>query len=181
METDANLSYFFDHATAEDYANLATDVKTYENLAGALATAYLTKRIGNLKVFTNTGKTFKASSIRFSQSTVNNYGKAVESLKSGNYDPIDIVKMNDGMYTTVDNTRLLAAQREGFDIKANVHNYNDALPDNMLDRFENPAQPGQYAKTWGEAVEFRTNDQSSAFRKNYGGTGTFVQPEIKSQ
>jgi hypothetical protein len=158
-----------------------SELRTYENIAGGLATAYLTKKIGKIKVFTNTGKTFRASSIRFSQNSVNGYQKAVDNLQSGNYDPIDIVKMKDEMYTTVDNTRLLAAKKNGFDIKANVHKYDEALPETMLDRFENPSKAGEFAKTWGEAVEFRTYDQNSAFRQNYGGTGTFVEPTINSQ
>ena len=150
-------------------------------ITAAASLAPFVRPLSSLRVFTNTGKTFKSSSIRFSQDGVNKYGKAVQSVKSGNYDPIDIVKLDDGMYTTIDNTRLLAAQNENLSIKANIHNYNDALPDGMLNRFKSPNKRGEFAKTWGEAVEFRTNSQGSDFKKNYGGTGSFVQPKIKSQ
>jgi RHS repeat-associated protein len=156
-------------------SGLVTDVAL-----GMLGDKGLSK-LRSLKVFTNVGKTFRSTSIRFSQSSVNGYGKAVDALKSGNYDPIDVVQMQDGMYTTVDNTRLLAAQNEGLNISANVHKYTDALPESMLERFENPNQAGQYAKTWGEAVEYRTNSQNASYRENYGGTGSFVQPQVNSQ
>jgi hypothetical protein len=89
--------------------------------------------------------------------------------------------MQDGIHTTVDNTRLLASQKEGIDISVSLHNYSDTLPETMLNRFKNPNKPGEYAQTWGQAVEFRTNSQNAAFRENYGGTGTFVQPAINSK
>lgn len=50
-------------------------------------------------------------------------------------DAIDIVKMPDGKYTTVDNTRVAAARDAGIDVKANVRSSNEVLPDNMVDRF----------------------------------------------
>lgn len=122
------------------------------------------------------------SSIRFTQTSVNGYKKAVSSIRSGTYDPIDIVIMRDGMASSIDNTRLLAAQNEGLkNVNARIYAYDDALPDNMLTRFENPQKPGEYASTWGQAVEFRTQSQSSQFRQQHGGTGTFNQPKVNSQ
>ena len=135
--------------------------------------------LGSLKVFTNAGKTIKSASIRFTQNTVNDFGLAVDRVATGLYDPIDIVKMGDGIYSTVDNTRLLAAQKLGVNIKSNAHLFGDALPESMLQRFKNNAT-GEYAKTWGEAIEYRTGNQTGGFAEKHGSNGTFVQPEIKS-
>lgn len=37
--------------------------------------------------------------------------------------PIDVVKMPDGVYTTIDNTRVVSAREAGIDVQAIVHNY----------------------------------------------------------
>jgi hypothetical protein len=68
-------------------------------------------KLGESKVFTNTGEIFKSASIRFTQNTVNDFGKAVTDVASGKYEPINIVKIQDGLYSSIDNTRLLAGQR----------------------------------------------------------------------
>jgi len=127
------------------------------------------------KVFTNTGKTFRANSIRFSQSSVNGLEDIVTNMKKNGWkgDNIDIVKMSDNMYTTVDNTRLLAAKRAGIDIKANVHNFDDLIDTDMAKRFLN--KKGEAPKTWGEAVQNRINNQKKTFRENYQ-SGSFVEP-----
>jgi hypothetical protein len=148
-----------------------------------LATGYLLDKglgeLSSLKVFTNTGKTFQSASIRFTQNTVNDFGEAIAKVSSGKYDPINIVKMEDGIYSSVDNTRLLAAQRLGVNIKSAVHTFDEALPENMVKWYKNN-KTGEYAKTWGEAIQFRTSNQSGGFAKQYGSNGTFVQPEIRS-
>ena len=132
------------------------------------------------KLITNNGKSFKLSSIRFSQNTINNYNRALHAVKNGTADPIDIVKMKDGMYTTLDNTRLLAARNSGSELKANVHNYDDLIPKDVAERLASPSKKGVLPKTWGEAIEMRTNSQTSEWRKAYGGTGSFVKPKINS-
>jgi adhesin HecA-like repeat protein len=92
--------------------------------------------------------------------------------------PVDIVRMPEGGYSTLDNTRILAAQRAGIDVKVNIHKYNGKLPDNMLDRFEHPALPGLYAETWGEALEYRISKQSLNFQNKYYPLGTYQQPKV---
>ena len=52
-------------------------------------------------------------------------------------DPIDIVKMKDGIFTTVDNTRLVSAQEVGVNVQAVAHNYDDLIPEDMAQRFLN--------------------------------------------
>ncbi|EUJ39322.1 hypothetical protein PWEIH_07876 [Listeria weihenstephanensis FSL R9-0317] len=105
------------------------------------------------------------SKIRFSQSSVNGSSEIIKSMKDKGWvgDPIDIVKMSDGLYTTVDNTRVAAARAAGIDVKATVRNFNDILPAEMVERFTtNKGVP----KTWGEAVELRIKKQKAEFRNN---------------
>ncbi|MBI5373721.1 MAG: hypothetical protein HZA79_16975 [Sphingobacteriales bacterium] len=178
---DAKFKDFEDNVVK---GNAYTRAKYFSELGTDALTAYIGDKgigeIASLKVLTNIGKEFRSTSIRFTQNTVNEFGKALKSVASGKYDPIDIVKMGDGMYSTIDNTRLLAAQQLGLDIKATVHSFEDALPKTMLERFENPAKKGEFAKTWGEAIQFRTGRQTGSFAEKHGSNGTFVQPEVKS-
>lgn len=140
---------------------------------GALESAVMSQAT---KVFA-----LKASSIRFTQTSVNGYSKAVAAVRSRTYDPIDVVLMRDGMASSIDNTRLLAAQKEGLEtINARLHAYDDPLPLEMPYRFENPNKPGEFATTWGEAIEFRINRQNAEFRTQYSGSGAFDQPMINS-
>ena len=108
------------------------------------------------------------SQIRFSQSSVNNAQVLTKSMKENGWigDAIDVVKMSDGKLTAIDNTRVLAAHRAGIKVKANVRSYNDPLPSNMLNRFQN-RQTKAYSKTWGEAVEFRVGKQRPGYRDTY--------------
>ena len=125
-------------------------------------------------------KYFSSSSIRFSQGSVNGYTKILESMKVSGWkgDPIDIVKMEDGIYTTIDNTRLMAAQEAGINVKANAHSYNDLIPEELAPRFAN--KEGELPKTWGEAVKNRMKNQNSSFKaENVSGNGTFIMPKAK--
>ncbi len=68
----------------------------------------------NVKQTTNgKGTTVNPNEIRFSQSSVNGAKEITESMKAKGWvgDPIDVVKMPDGKFTTVDNTRVLAARK----------------------------------------------------------------------
>lgn len=78
---------------------------------------------------------------RFSQNTVSynktergtgvkyTYDDLVLSMKKDGWkgDPVDVVKMNDGQYTSMDNIRIAATREAGVDVKANTHNFNDPL------------------------------------------------------
>uniref|UniRef100_UPI0028C439CA RHS repeat-associated core domain-containing protein n=1 Tax=Listeria newyorkensis TaxID=1497681 RepID=UPI0028C439CA len=105
------------------------------------------------------------SKIRFSQSSVNGSAEIIKSMKEKgwNGNPIDVVKMSDGMYTTIDNTRVAAARVAGIEVKANIRNFNDLLPADMVDRFT--TKKG-VPKTWGEALELRIQKQNAGFRNN---------------
>jgi hypothetical protein len=101
--------------------------------------------------------------IRFSQSSVNGLDEIVESMKKNGWvgDPIDVVRMSDGKLTTIDNTRVLAAREAGIDVKMVVHEADDALPSNFVDRFT--TKKG-VPTTWEEAVQLRIQKQNSTFR-----------------
>jgi hypothetical protein len=125
-------------------------------------------------------KYFSSSSIRFSQGSVNGFTEVLESMQKNGWkgDPIDIVKMEDGIFTTVDNTRLLAAQEAGINVKANAHSFNDVIPEEVAKRFAN--KEGQLPKTWGEAVKNRMANQNSSYKaENVSGNGTFIMPKAK--
>lgn len=76
-------------------------------------------------------------------------------------DPIDVVEMPDGIYTTIDNTRVVSAREAGIKVEANVHGYNDPLPSEYIERFT--TKKG-VPKTWGEAIELRVGKQKASFR-----------------
>lgn len=77
-------------------------------------------------------------------------------------DPIDVVKMPDGVYTTIDNTRVVSAREAGIDVQATIHNYNDSLPIEYDERFTTK----QGVPTiWGEAIKLRIGKQKTSFRK----------------
>ncbi|QVK19511.1 hypothetical protein KHQ81_00610 [Mycoplasmatota bacterium] len=79
-------------------------------------------------------------------------------------DAIDVVKMLDGMLTSLDNTRLLSAKYAGINVNARVHNFNDALPLDLVDRF---TTKGGIPTTWGDAVNLKIGNQNSLYRNTY--------------
>jgi len=91
---------------------------------------------------------------------------------------IDVVKMPEGGYSSLDNTRVLAARLAGVRAKANIRKYNERLPSNMLDRFPHPAIPGSFAQTWGEALEYRIFRQGLDFQHENFPVGSYVAPRI---
>lgn len=111
-------------------------------------------------------KSVSAGRIRFSQTSVNGAGKIITSMKKSGWkgDSIDVVKMPDGKLTTIDNTRLLAAQTVGIKAKVVIHSFNEKIPDRVTkDRLT--TKKGR-PKTWGEAVKLRIEKQNSSYRKN---------------
>ncbi len=111
--------------------------------------------------------------IRFSQSSVNGAGDLTKSMQTNGWkgDPIDVVKMDDGGLTTIDNTWVLAASRAEITVQANIHNSSDALPANMVERFT--TKKG-IPKTWGEAIQLRIGKQNSGFRNTYPNGSPYI-------
>ena len=117
-----------------------------------------------------------SSEIRFSQSNIGNQtrvGVPIDALavimhrdgfiySTSTDDPMMIVQMPDGQYTSLDNRRLAAAQSAGVNIKADVYGYNEELPTNQQKRFS--------ARTAGEAVQKRmvgeiTREDGTTYRR----------------
>lgn len=111
-------------------------------------------------------KSVSAGNIRFSQTSVNGAGNIIDSMKKHgwNGDAIDVVKMPDGKLTTIDNTRLFAAQTVGIKAKVVIHSFNEKILDKVTkDRLT--TKKGR-PMTWGEAVKLRIEKQSSSYKKN---------------
>ncbi len=105
--------------------------------------------------------------IRLSQNSVNGVDKIAESMRRDGWTgpAIDVVVMRDRKMTTLDNTRVIAARKAGIDAKANVHQFDEKIPDaETRRRFTTPK--GGEPKTWGKAVKNRIGKQSSRFRKD---------------
>jgi filamentous hemagglutinin len=84
-------------------------------------------------------------------------------------EPVDAIRTPDGV-TTIDNTRVAAARELGVDkIPVRVHDPNEQLPSDMLKtmRFGD-------AKSWGEALTYRTARQKPALPP----TGTLDPPSM---
>ncbi|TQF67815.1 RHS repeat-associated core domain-containing protein [Pseudoalteromonas luteoviolacea] len=118
-------------------------------------------------------KSVDPNAIRFSQSSVNGAGDLTKSMQANGWkgDPIDVVRMDDGGLTTIDNTRVLAASRAGVNVQANIRNASDALPANMVERFT--TKKG-VPTTWGEAVQLRIGKQNSGFRNTYPNGSPYI-------
>lgn len=115
----------------------------------------------------SSGKPVDPNNIRFSQISVNGSGEIIRSMKEHGWQgsPIDVVIMDDGKMTALDNTRVIAARVAGIDVMANVHGYNEPLPGLATrERFTTPR--GGMPLTWGQAVENRIGKQSSKFRRD---------------
>lgn len=94
--------------------------------------------------------TINPNDIRFSQSSVNGASEIIDSMKAKGWDgdPIDVVRMPDGNLTTIDNTRVLAARYAEIDVQANVHAFDEVLPQD-LDLIERLTTPKGVPQTWG--------------------------------
>ena len=122
-------------------------------------------------------KTINPNEIRYSQSSVNGSNDIIQSMRESGWkgEPIDVVEMPDGIYTTIDNTRVVSAREAGINVKTNVHGYNDPLPNEYIDRFT--TKKG-VPKTWGKAIELRVGKQKASFR-NGNPYGKFDMETIK--
>ena len=94
--------------------------------------------------------TINPNDIRFSQSSVNGASEIIDSMKAKGWDgdPIDVVRMPNGNLTTIDNTRVLAARYAEIDVQANVHAFDEVLPQD-LDLIERLTTPKGVPQTWG--------------------------------
>ncbi|QAY59806.1 hypothetical protein ET475_07250 [Microbacterium protaetiae] len=133
------------------------------------------------------GTVFKPGEIRFSQKTVSyrkerdgvvyTYDDILTSMRKRGWqgEAIDVVKMSDGGVTSLDNTRLLAANELGTDVYANVHDLDEALNAAEVDRFES-LQHGT-PSTWGGAVDIRVAKQGTKWA-GANPSGSFELPRV---
>lgn len=121
--------------------------------------------------------------IRTTQTTVKQQGatipKLVESMQRDGFvvEPdrlIDVVRMPDGELTSLDNTRILAAQRAGVNIQARVFDHADLLPNDLdyISRFI--GRKGEIPTTFGDAVRNRISNQSAAYRNIYPNGSPYI-------
>lgn len=121
--------------------------------------------------------------VRTTQTTTKQQGgtlKALtESMKTNGFkvEPdklIDVVRMRDGGLTSLDNTRIVAADLAGVKIQARVHDFDDLLPNNdqFISRFI--GRKGEVPTNFGEAVLNRISNQSSLFRNTYPEGAPFI-------
>ncbi|HFG6254851.1 TPA: hemagglutinin repeat-containing protein [Salmonella enterica subsp. diarizonae serovar 61:l,v:z35] len=161
----------------ETASTLYDDMAVVHTTAAIGGAVYGMKGIKETTVVKPAGNStsFDANEIRFSQNTVSynktdrdtgvkyTYDDLVSSMKKDGWkgDPVDVIKMPDGKMTSMDNTRINAARDAGIKVEANVRNFNDPLPKDMIDsgRFGS-------ATTWGEAITGRIVNQSGGFSKN---------------
>lgn len=91
------------------------------------------------------------------------YDDLVSGMKKDGWkgEPVDAIKMPDGKVTSMDDTRIRAAREAGTKVQANLRDFDEALPKDMVDS-------GRFglAKTWGEAITGRINNQSGGFSNN---------------
>lgn len=105
------------------------------------------------------------TSLNFSQKTIdmNKVDQLASEMNQKGWkgSPIDVVRMEDGTLTTIDHHRVMAAEKIGINVMANVHSYHEALPTSQSGRF------GPNIATWGEAISSRISNQGSIFSNTY--------------
>ena len=145
--------------------------------------------------------TLDPRNIGFSQSTVSDvrvdritgeirtFDDLVASMRKDGWsgDPVDVVLMPDGVFTSMDNTRILAARTAGIEVQANVRLITDLLTPDETIRFTEQGNP--IPSTWGEAILLRiqkqANEPAGAIRwpfESWGErfpNGSIYDPEVK--
>lgn len=116
-------------------------------------------------------------SVRFSQKSVSyrkvrdgivyTYDDILKSMKARGWDgdPIDVVRMQDGGLTSVDNTRLRVAVETETAIEARVHDPDDLLTSLESRRFRKGKHGA--ATTWEEAVLVRVSKQGTSWARDF--------------
>ena len=133
------------------------------------------KKVSILNPNFNSVKSLDPRDIGFSQDTISynkidrktgtkyTFDDIVSSMqtKGWNGDPINVVRMPDGVITSMDNSRVLAARKAKINVEAKVRNYNDNLTPSEQIRFKLKDSP--IPKTWGDAIKLRIEDQKSTY------------------
>jgi len=93
------------------------------------------------------------SLIRFSQRSVSGVAELTEFMRAGSaVGAADVVRLTDGSLVTLDNTRVLVASQQGWNVTAVVHDAGDTISPSRAQAFLE--QYGTRPSSWGEASAF---------------------------
>lgn len=114
-----------------------------------------------------TSQPLNPKSIAFSQNSVTGAKSLTQYFDVHGYTvpPVDVVKLPGGNLVSLDNTRILAAQRSGINVQAMVRSSSEPLPPNLIERFT--TRRGGEPATWGDALNNRIGNQNKDFRNTY--------------
>jgi len=118
---------------------------------------------------------------RFSQKSVSAFADRERWLRWGwAGTPLDVVVMPDGLLTSVDNRRLLAAARWRVAPQARVHAFDEPLPPQRALQLTRRGKRGapQVPTTWGEGVQLRLRGQGAGWHGE-NPHGTVRPPRVK--
>ncbi len=109
--------------------------------------------------------TLDPQNIKFSQTSISDVGYWVDRMRLEGWKcpAIDIVRLENGSFVSLDNTRLFAASLTGTPVRAVVRSSTEPLSTLMKKRFKTK-QDG-VPNIWGEAMEFRVNKQNAGYRQ----------------
>jgi hypothetical protein len=118
-------------------------------------------------------KLVDSKSVRFSQSTAKSFfeiGGSVEELaiklqqklvKPENIPPLQVIKMPDGKFTSMDNRRLVSAKKSLSLVNVLERGFDELLTPQEVIKY---TVKNKIPKTWGEAIEYRIGKQTSEWR-----------------
>ena len=117
-----------------------------------------------------------ANTVRFSQSNVKKtLPDIVESMKRDGFsgDPIDVVRMQDGGLTSIDNTRVMAGSLSDTKLQLKVHEFDEPFPASRGPEHFTHKKTKQEPTTYGEAVTNRISRQNPKWKKQNPQGGNF--------
>ena len=157
--------------------------------------------IQRIRLLLGTAKLNDFKLVRFSQSKAKEFfsdggGTITElseklakgTVKPQDIKPIQVVRMEDGILTSLDNRRLVAANKAGTKVNIIEYGFNEAMPDSFkFDiitgenrfKFQSGTNKGKYANTYGEAIQARITNQKPPLWVSANPNGSFDLPIIK--
>ena len=165
------------------------DENSFTKLLSMVKDSAVRSRLSQLRVLINSARKTNSKLIRFSQSTA---GKEftdksglvldlAEDLKKGikvaeDILPIEVVRMEDNILTSLDNRRLTSFASANKPIKIIERGFNDPLTPNEVARF---TYNNNVPKTYGEAIKIRINKQKPTSWPKNNPNGSFDLPILK--
>ncbi len=143
-----------------------------------------------IRFLLSTARLHDSKLIRYSQSTAQEIfsdksgtitglseNLAKGTVKPQDIKPIQVVRMEDGILTSLDNRRLVSTSRIGSKVSIVERGFNEVLTSDEIARFTKKGYPTP--KTWSDATKVRINSQTP--KDWFKGTpnGSFKEPKIK--